>query len=61
MDVAKKYKDDPKAVDYLAKKIINGGSGVWGETAMAAHPQLPVNDATEIVKYILSVGTETDT
>ena len=59
LDVAKKYKDDPKAVDYLAKKIINGGSGVWGETAMAAHPQLPVKDATEIVKYILSVGTET--
>jgi cytochrome c len=58
IDVAKKYKDDPKAIDYLAKKVINGGSGVWGETAMAAHPQLPVNEATEIVKYILSVGND---
>ncbi len=56
MEVAKKYKDDPKAVDYLAKKIIGGGSGVWGETAMAAHPQLPMKDATEIVNYILSLG-----
>jgi cytochrome c len=45
-------------VDYLAKKIITGGSGVWGETVMAAHPQLAVKDAVEIVKYILSVGRE---
>jgi len=59
MDVAKKYKEDPKAEDYLVKKIISGGGGVWGETAMAAHPQLSVKDATDIVKYILSLGTTT--
>ncbi|MBL7857451.1 MAG: ThuA domain-containing protein [Cyclobacteriaceae bacterium] len=58
IDVAKKYKNDPKAVDYLVTKIINGGGGVWGETNMAAHPQLSVGDATEIVKYILSLGDE---
>jgi cytochrome c len=57
-EVARKYKDDPKAVDYLAKKIIGGGSGVWGETSMSAHPQLPMADATEIVKYILSLGSQ---
>jgi cytochrome c len=56
--VARKYKGDPKAVDYLVKKVINGGAGVWGNVAMAAHPQLPVKDATEIVKYILNVGNE---
>lgn len=58
LDVAKKYKDDPKAIDYLVKKIINGGGGVWGETPMAAHPQLPVADVAEIVKYVLSLGQE---
>lgn len=57
VDVAKKYKDDPKAVGYLVKKIINGGGGVWGETAMAAHPQLSEKDATEIVNYVLSLGS----
>lgn len=57
LDVAKKYKDDPKAVDYLVNKIINGGGGVWGETVMAAHPQVSVKDATEIVKYVLSLGS----
>jgi len=56
LDVAKKYKNDPKAIDHLVKKIINGGNGVWGEVAMAAHPQLSEGDVTEIVKYILSLG-----
>lgn len=59
IDVAKKYKDDPKAVDYLVNKIINGGGGVWGETAMAAHPQLSLKDASEIIKYVLSLGSVT--
>lgn len=57
-DVAKKYKDDPKAVNYLAKKVINGGNGVWGEVTMAAHPQISEADATEIVKYVLSLANE---
>jgi cytochrome c len=57
-DVAAKYKGNRKAIDYLVKKIINGGGGVWGEVMMAAHPQLPVADATEIVKYILSLGNK---
>ena len=58
-DVAKKYKDNPKAIDYLTGKIINGGAGVWGDVAMAAHPQLAVADATEIVRYILSLNDQT--
>jgi cytochrome c len=56
LDVAKKYKNDPKAMDHLVKKVINGGGGVWGETPMAAHPQLSVADVTEIIKYVLSLG-----
>jgi cytochrome c len=57
-DVAAKYKDDAKAVDYLVKKVIQGGTGVWGEVAMAAHPQLSVSDASEMVNYILSLAHE---
>jgi cytochrome c len=56
VNVAKKYKNDPKAMDHLVKKVINGGSGVWGETPMAAHPQLSPADVTEMIKYILSLG-----
>ncbi|WP_339070960.1 PQQ-dependent sugar dehydrogenase [Chitinophaga sp. 212800008-4] len=57
--VAKRYEHDPKAPEYLANKIINGGGGVWGEHSMAAHPQLSVEDAGQIVKYILTLAAPT--
>ncbi len=56
MDVAMKYKGDTNAVEYLSKKIISGGGGVWGEVPMAAHPQLSAEEAADITKYILSLG-----
>ncbi|MFT7159909.1 MAG: cytochrome c [Bacteroidia bacterium] len=42
--------------DYLVKKIIEGGSGVWGETPMSAHPQLSKEDVKKMVAYILSLN-----
>ncbi|QNF33745.1 ThuA domain-containing protein [Adhaeribacter swui] len=56
--VAFKYKNDAGAAERLAKKVISGGSGVWGEVAMSAHPQLTSADATEMVKYVLSLAQE---
>ncbi|MEZ0485235.1 ThuA domain-containing protein [Fibrella aquatica] len=58
IDVANKYKNDKSAVERLTKKVITGGGGVWGETAMAAHPQLSTADAAAMVKYILNVSSE---
>lgn len=55
-DVARKYKGNTTALETLTKKVINGGGGVWGETAMAAHPQLSAADASEMVKYILNLS-----
>ncbi|WP_221393758.1 ThuA domain-containing protein [Dyadobacter sp. NIV53] len=55
-EVAAKYKGDGTAVERLTKKIISGGAGVWGETPMAAHPQLSASDAAEMVKYILNIN-----
>ena len=55
IDVAKKYQTDPKAVSYLVEKIIKGGSGVWGEVSMAAHPNLSESDARQIVTWIQSL------
>ncbi|MCP9770501.1 cytochrome C [Lacihabitans sp. LS3-19] len=57
-EVSGKYKGDKGAEELLAKKIISGGSGVWGETAMAGHPQLSTKDASEMVKYILNIANE---
>lgn len=56
MDVSKKYNKDPKAPGYLADKIKKGGSGVWGETAMSAHPDLPAGDIQQIVQWVLSLN-----
>lgn len=54
--VALKYKGDGGAADRLAKKVIAGGSGNWGEVAMSAHPQLSQTEATDMVNYILSLA-----
>jgi cytochrome c551/c552 len=59
--VAEKYAGKPEAPAYLAKKIIKGGAGVWGETAMAAHPTLKEADAAQIVQYVLSFGAKSPT
>ncbi|MDX2196728.1 MAG: ThuA domain-containing protein [Cytophagales bacterium] len=59
VDIANKYmKDVPGCYDKLAGKIIKGGGGVWGEHAMSAHPQIKKDDAVEMVKYIMSLGSE---
>ncbi|TAE48416.1 MAG: hypothetical protein EAZ89_15335 [Bacteroidetes bacterium] len=55
-DISNKYAGDPKAAALLAQKVKNGGSGVWGEVAMAAHPSLPDKDIASMVGYILSVS-----
>lgn len=56
--IAEKYKNDQGAKERLTKKIIAGGGGVWGETVMAAHPDLSTQDAAEMVSYILNLASE---
>ena len=60
-DIAKKYKTDKTALDKLSDKIIKGGAGSWGDIPMAPHPQISKADATEMVKYILSLAPATAT
>ncbi|MBC7829063.1 MAG: c-type cytochrome [Chitinophagaceae bacterium] len=54
-DVAQKYENTPAVIDTLVNKVINGGSGNWGNIAMAPHPTIPEADAREMVKYIMSL------
>ena len=54
-EIAKRYKDDSNALSLLSQKIIKGGSGVWGEVAMPAHPTLKESDAKAMVEWILSL------
>ncbi|MBE7177117.1 MAG: c-type cytochrome [Mucilaginibacter polytrichastri] len=52
-DVANKYPMGESTVNMLAKKIIEGGTGVWGDAQMTPHPQLSEDDAKKMVKYIM--------
>lgn len=52
-DVANKYTNDQANVEMLAKKVIAGGSGVWGATMMTPHPGISTDDAQSMVKYVL--------
>src|SRR5262249_7486154 len=52
-DVANKYAGQDTAVKYLAHKIITGGSGVWGQVPMAAHPTFTEEEAESVAKYVL--------
>jgi cytochrome c len=57
-EVAKKYAKERRSeiVNKLAKKVIEGGGGVWGEQAMSAHPQLKEDEVKEMVSFIMSLG-----
>jgi cytochrome c len=52
--VADKYASQaPGVIPELAKKIIDGGTGVWGSAPMIPHPSVSQEDAEAMVKYIL--------
>lgn len=53
-EVANKYATTGDTiVNYLAGKIIKGGSGVWGEAVMTPHPTTSQADAETMAKYVL--------
>jgi cytochrome c len=54
-DVAAKYEPTDANIEMLSKKIIEGGSGVWGPVAMTPHPTVSPEDAKEMVRYVLSL------
>jgi cytochrome c len=52
--VAKRYPNNPKNVEAIAQKIINGATGTWGEPKMPPHPDLKTEKVKQIVNWILS-------
>ncbi len=58
IDIANRYYGSEFALQSLSEKVIKGGAGNWGETAMSAHPNISKKDAESIVKYILSLAGE---
>jgi cytochrome c len=54
-DVAKKYENDKDAPARLAKKVREGGVGVWGQIPMPANPQVNEAESLQLVKWVLSL------
>jgi cytochrome c len=53
-DVAAKYANAADTtIERLANTIIAGGSGHWGAVPMTPHPTVSVEDAKQMVKYVL--------
>ena len=57
LDVARKYAGQKDAATQLVQKVLDGGSGHWGEVAMPANKTLGVTeaDAKKLVTWILSL------
>lgn len=55
-EVAKKYAGQKDAEAKLAKKVLEGGGGVWGAVPMPANKgQVTEAEAHQLVKWILSL------
>ena len=52
--IAAKYKGDPQAGEKLARKVKDGGSGVWGVIPMPSHPSMSDADIRTVVDWVLA-------
>ena len=52
-DVARRYRDDPQAVEKLMAKVRRGGGGNWGTVAMPAN-SVAEAELRVLVRWVLS-------
>ena len=52
--VAQKYKGNAGAPALLARKVKEGGAGVWGAIPMPAHPSMSDTDIRTVVDWVLA-------
>lgn len=56
-EVANRYTADDATIDKLARNIIDGSAGSWGDVPMTSHSGIGIEEAREIVKRILALRT----
>jgi cytochrome c len=56
-EVAARYGMNEGNVNNLAYSVIHGSKGLWGNHEMAPHPNISVDEARKMVRYILSLDT----
>ncbi len=60
LEVAAKYRDQPLALDEVAKRIVTGSTGIWGEVPMIPHPQHGIEQSRQMAEWIFSLAEEHD-
>ena len=53
--IADRYREQPDAANYLARKIREGSVGVWGRTVMPRHPQVNEAQSSDMARWLLSL------
>ena len=53
--IADRYREQPDAANYLARKIREGSVGVWGRTVMPRHPQVTEAQSSDMARWLLSL------
>lgn len=54
-EVANKYEATDSTISHLATKVVHGGQGAWGSVPMTAHPDLSMDSAKLMIKYIMTL------
>ncbi|MGF6409944.1 c-type cytochrome [Paraburkholderia sp. MM5482-R1] len=54
-DVAARYAGRNDAAAYLKRKILDGGTGVWGTVPMPANTQLTPDQAATLAAWVLTL------
>ena len=53
--IADRYREQPDAANYLARKIREGSVGVWGRTVMPRPPQVNEAQSSDMARWLLSL------
>ncbi len=53
--IADRYREQPDAANYLARKIREGSVGVWGRTVTPRHPQVNEAQSSDMARWLLSL------
>lgn len=58
--IAERYGNHTESVEPIAQQIIRGAQGTWGDQIMPAHPNITIEEANQLVNWILKNGSDAD-
>ncbi len=59
-EIGKRYPQNASNIERLAKRVLEGSTGVWGSASMPTHPELSVQESRDIISWILENAQNPD-